>query len=137
MGDALWQILLHQNYMKTLTVIEITDNMICHHHKPDGWTPLILAATTGKVDAVRLFLKIASSATVNAIDNQHMTALMYAVANGRYDVVRVLMASGKTSPDIKNQFGKTAAEMALSKGNVLIALMISPYSILVPILLML
>jgi ankyrin repeat protein len=60
---------------------------------PDGETPLMAAARTGRVDAVRLLLE--AGANVNAADTyQQQTALMWAATEGHVDAVKTLLAAG-------------------------------------------
>ena len=59
----------------------------------NGTTALMLAAASGKPDAVKLLLD--KGANVNAKEHgRNETALMFAAANGRADVIRLLMAKG-------------------------------------------
>ena len=65
----------------------------------EGETPLMAAARTGKVDAVKLLLDRGSF--VNAADPfQEETALMWASAEGHLDVVKTLLAAG-ADPNLK------------------------------------
>ncbi|HET8549629.1 MAG TPA: ankyrin repeat domain-containing protein, partial [Bryobacteraceae bacterium] len=60
---------------------------------PGGETPLMTAARTGNVDAVKILL--AHSANVNAREERRgQTALMWAAAEGHTDVVEALIQSG-------------------------------------------
>jgi len=60
---------------------------------PDGATPLMAAARTGNVGAVRLLLE--HGADPNAKDSfQEQTALMWAAAEGHLEVVDVLLNAG-------------------------------------------
>jgi ankyrin repeat protein len=66
---------------------------------PDGETPLMAAARTGRVDAVKLLLSHGSF--VNASDPyQEETALMWASAEGHLEVVNTLLAAG-ADPNLK------------------------------------
>jgi ankyrin repeat protein len=60
---------------------------------PDGETPLMAAARTGHLDAVRLLVE--AGADVNAAETfQQETALMWAAAEGHAEVVDALLAAG-------------------------------------------
>src|SRR5581483_5970682 len=66
---------------------------------PEGETPLMAAARTGKVEAVKLLL--AKGSFVNAVDAfQEETALMWASAEGHLEVVKALLAAG-ADPNLK------------------------------------
>jgi ankyrin repeat protein len=66
---------------------------------PEGETPLMAAARTGKMDAVELLLEAGSD--VNAADTyQNETALMRASEEGHVDVVNALLTAG-ANPNVK------------------------------------
>lgn len=58
----------------------------------DGNTPLILASSHGKIDAVKFLIR--NGASLNATNHQQQTALILAAKAGQTDVVRALVQAG-------------------------------------------
>jgi ankyrin repeat protein len=79
-----------------------------------GWTPLQYAASTGKLDTVKML--IASKALVNAPAPDGSTALMMAARAGSDKVVRYLLASGADA-SMRNLENMDAADWARLKGH--------------------
>jgi ankyrin repeat protein len=77
-------------------------------NKP-GWTPLHYAASTGKVDVVKLLLE--HFAYVDAASPNGTTPLMMAAMYGSTDTVKVLLDAG-ADPLLKNALGLTALDFA-------------------------
>lgn len=77
-----------------------------------GWSPLLRAASTSaSKEIAELLCKF--KADVNILDNDHKSALMTAVVNGNQPFVQVLVENG-ADLSIKNDFGKTAYDLAVS-----------------------
>lgn len=72
-------------------------------------TPLMVLAAKGDMKSVSE--NLASGTDVNAIDNRGGTALMYAVMNGRLEMVRVLLENG-ANPNLKTKKGFNATDFA-------------------------
>lgn len=75
-----------------------------------GWTPLILAAARGNVDAVKTIL--AAGADPNRTENDNWTALHFAADSGHDKVVDELLKGGARF-DLRNNNDKTARELAM------------------------
>ena len=73
-------------------------------------TPLIVAATLGKEDMVRLLLD--SGAYTNLADKDGWSPLHKAVCWGHYNVVKLLLEEGE-HPNMKNKEGDTPLFLAL------------------------
>lgn len=58
----------------------------------DGWRALMLAASYGHLNIVKIFVK--AEADINAIDKMGWTALMYAISNGHLIVRDYLKSVG-------------------------------------------
>ena len=69
-----------------------------------GWTPLILAASSGRVAAMEALL--AAGAEIDAADDHGYTALMRAALNGHDAAVKLLLENGA---DTAKQVGKSNA----------------------------
>lgn len=83
---------------------------------PDGRTPLMIAAQTGRPEAVRLLL--ARGADANAREStQFQTVLMWAAAEGHVETVKTLLAAGA---DLKarSKAGFTALLFAVRHGRI-------------------
>ncbi|RNA00703.1 KN motif and ankyrin repeat domain-containing 3, partial [Brachionus plicatilis] len=78
-----------------------------------GQTALMLAVRHGNKDTVALLLE--SSADCNAQDKEGSTALMAACEHGHIDIVRLLLDNTNCDPDIKDNDGETAFEIAKNK----------------------
>ena len=74
-------------------------------------TPLIWASETGSAEAVKVLL--AHRANVNAQDKQGISALRYAAANGRSQIVDLLLRWG-ADPSLPDFYGKTPLIAAAS-----------------------
>ena len=74
-------------------------------------TPLIWASETGSADAVKVLL--AHGAGVNAQDKQGISALRYAAANARFQIVNLLLEYG-ADPSLPDNWSKTPLIAAAS-----------------------
>jgi ankyrin repeat protein len=86
---------------------------------PDGppgttVTPLILAATMGKPDLVDQLLDAGAEIDLSGI--RGVTPLMSAAYNGREETVLRLLQRG-ADPDMRDELGRSAADMAESQGH--------------------
>jgi uncharacterized protein len=72
--------------------------------------PLIVAASSGNAEAVKLLLDY--GAKPNSNDLYKGTALMYASQRGRLDVVKLLLENG-ADPRMRDKFGLTARDSAV------------------------
>ncbi len=84
---------------KALTAIDVNARGL------DGATALIIAASTGQLDAIRMLLAIGANA--DAVDDQGQSALTHAVNFGRTDIVETLLAAG-AKLDAPDHQGMTA-----------------------------
>jgi uncharacterized protein len=76
-------------------------------------TAMIYAAAQGHVEAVTLLL--ADGVDVNRIYAHNLTALMWAAGYGKIECVQLLLARG-ADPTLKDDRGKTAADIAQEQG---------------------
>jgi ankyrin repeat protein len=74
------------------------------------FSPLMRAVDNGHANAVHILLGV-PGIEIDVQDEAKNTALHYAVANNRRDLVELLLDSGARS-DIRNRMGQTAATMA-------------------------
>lgn len=79
-----------------------------------GWTPLIYAASSGRIEIARDLL--ANHAEVNALSPNGTSALMMAAAHGHAEMVRLLLDRG-ADPKVQNEAGATALSLAMQAGN--------------------
>ena len=91
----------------------IQDSQLVYQHinAPDaeGDTPLMWAAETGKVDAVRILLEY--GVDINAKNTDGETALHWAVKGGYQGVVQLLLDK-QADPNIKDKDGKPPLDIA-------------------------
>eukprot|EP00636_Phaeomonas_parva_P017893 CAMPEP_0118866712 /NCGR_PEP_ID=MMETSP1163-20130328/10527_1 /TAXON_ID=124430 /ORGANISM="Phaeomonas parva, Strain CCMP2877" /LENGTH=327 /DNA_ID=CAMNT_0006801053 /DNA_START=170 /DNA_END=1150 /DNA_ORIENTATION=- len=80
-----------------------------------GWTPLMSAAAYGKVSTTRLLLDL--KANIGATNNEGRTALHWACAKGRADVVRLLLVRPKVPTKAVDLTGRTALHCAVFAGH--------------------
>lgn len=85
---------------------------------PEGWTPLIYAAFSGRANIVRLLIE--REANVEARAPNGMTALMVAAQNGHAKAVDALLEGG-ANPDVWDRDGRRAEDLAAATGNGAIA----------------
>jgi len=85
----------------------------------NGLTPLMLAATWGDVDRVKVLLNSNAAVNLTAANKTGDTALHMAVRNGNYgdfynvlEIIKALLDAG-ADVNIKNNFGDTPLHMAL------------------------
>ncbi|CAF0716070.1 unnamed protein product [Brachionus calyciflorus] len=78
-----------------------------------GQTALMLAVRHGNKDTVGLLLEC--SADCNSQDKEGSTALMAACEHGHIDIVRLLLDNTNCDPDIKDNDGETAFDIAKNK----------------------
>ena len=88
------------------------------HKRLHGSTDLMIAATSGDLNAVRRLL--ARGASVNAKNRQWSTALMGACAGGFEDVVRLLLAR-RAYVNAKSKSGSTPLIFAARNGHASVA----------------
>ena len=81
---------------------------------PDDDALIHLIARVGGPDEIELL--VASGARVNAIGDMGFTALHYAAMNGRLTVAKRLLDLG-ADPNIRNEWGQTAAVVAMNGGH--------------------
>ena len=74
-----------------------------------GFSPLLLAATSGHIGLVRILLEYGSDPDLRNFDG--VTALHNAVFEKHYDIVAMLLDSG-ADPNIKDRLGNTAFHLA-------------------------
>ena len=79
---------------------------------PDGRTPLMVAAASGRIGAIRILLEEAKVG-VDRRDPAGWTALMYAAASGQGEASRILLASG-ADRSLRNNVGQSAQDLGLS-----------------------
>ncbi|XP_067130342.1 KN motif and ankyrin repeat domain-containing protein 2-like [Centruroides vittatus] len=102
----------------------------------NGQTALMLAASQGRVEAVKLLLEC--GAEINMQDKDGSTALMCAAEHGHGDVVHLLLSIPDCDPSLTDNDGSSALSIAMDAGHRDVALMIyanmnfsrgsSPYS---------
>lgn len=76
---------------------------------PNGWTPLLAAASVGSEKAVALLLK--NGANVDATDQQGYTPLHWAAFKGFPGITKMLL-DGKSKPNEKSDMGLTPLHQA-------------------------
>jgi uncharacterized protein len=97
--------------------IEVTDTLLAAGADPNmkttlGWTPLMWAASSYRIDIVKSFIK--AGANVNETNPYDKTALMLVVQqSGVEDIVKLLLASG-TDVKMRDSYNKTALDYAVS-----------------------
>uniref|UniRef100_A0A2R5LKN9 Uncharacterized protein n=1 Tax=Ornithodoros turicata TaxID=34597 RepID=A0A2R5LKN9_9ACAR len=102
----------------------------------NGQTALMLAASHGRLETVKLLLE--GGAEPNVQDNEGSTALMCAAEHGHIEIVRALLAHPDTELSLVDSDGSTALQIAMEAGHKDTALLIyassnfsrgsSPYS---------
>ena len=75
----------------------------------ENWTPLYLAAWTGRLDFAQMLLE--HGAAINALTDDGETPLYKASQQGHVDVVRLLLERG-ADPNISDSHGKTPSDVA-------------------------
>jgi ankyrin repeat protein len=90
------------------------DPMNVNSRRADGDTPLHIAATWGDVEAIEMLVR--AGAEVDAIGDLDSTPLYTAVLHGHAAAARTLVEAG-ASRDRRDQFGRTATELAMRSGN--------------------
>ncbi|ORX79468.1 ankyrin, partial [Anaeromyces robustus] len=81
-----------------------------------GYTPLMKACIGGKIEIVK-FLINQSNANINNTNNSEYTALMFAVENNHFDIVKYLIENHATLNN-KSMFGINELMMACKNSNV-------------------
>ena len=81
----------------------------------DGRTPLLLATRGNHVGVARLLIE--AGADVNAKDTIHDTPFLYAGAEGRDEILKLILATGKANLKDTNRYGGTALIPAADKGH--------------------
>jgi hypothetical protein len=82
---------------------------------PNGWTPLLFAASVGKQETVEQL--IIRGANVNHKDSLGRTALHLAAQNGYADIVLVLLEKGCERNLPETKFGRTPLHLAAQYGH--------------------
>jgi ankyrin repeat protein len=85
------------------------------HRDKDGRTPLLLAARANHVAAARHLVR--AGADVNAKDAIGDTPFLYAGAEGRDEILRMILATGRAKLDDTNRYGGTALIPAAHHGH--------------------
>ncbi|KAL1530075.1 hypothetical protein AB1Y20_000997 [Prymnesium parvum] len=80
---------------------------------PEGYTPLSLAVSAGRVEAARLIL--AHGGRTDAADFEGVTALMHATMHGYQDLINILLLHG-ANPRVCRLDGKNAIGLAAEYG---------------------
>ena len=80
---------------------------------PDGWTPLMVAASGGNLDAVEMLLK--AGAAINVASQKGQTPLMAAVLSGNAQLVKLLLDQGADASAVTTT-GMTALDVAKRAG---------------------
>lgn len=118
---ALWLAVYGGNMdmVKTLLAAGANPNVEADTVGQSGITALTLAIMEDENDTGEMAKTLlAAGAEVNAVDKHGETALMVASSYGRYTNARVLRAAG-ADESIRNSIGKTAADMAKWKKDIL------------------
>jgi len=84
----------------------------------DGNTALHFASGFGDESLANLLIQ--QAAFINAQNENGETALHWAVKNGKISNVELLLKSGGALIDIKTEFGRTAVDLAIEKGDKII-----------------
>jgi ankyrin repeat protein len=95
--------------MARLQLLLKADPQLANLKSQRNWTPLGTAATSGRLEAVKLLLE--TGAEVNAADNYGNTALSAAAFHGQTEIVRLLLAKG-ANPKAARQDGQTPLHSA-------------------------
>ena len=74
-----------------------------------GWTPLIYAATTGKLDIIKILID--NHAYIDSSSPNGVTSLMMAIRGGHVHAVRLLIEED-ADVTVKNDDGETALDWA-------------------------
>ncbi|KIH54203.1 ankyrin repeat protein [Ancylostoma duodenale] len=80
-----------------------------------GWTPLMIAASAGRVEVVRYLLSL-SEVDVNHRNNNRQTALHYAASKNHAEIVHLLLEAG-ADVNAADKFGATPLHRAASQGH--------------------
>lgn len=81
----------------------------------EKWTPLHNAAYNGHRDAVEHLLQV--KATVDKLTPEGDSALLLAVRQGQFEVVRLLVNTGKANIDLIGRKEDTALRVALKNNS--------------------
>ncbi len=81
----------------------------------DGRTPLLIATRANDVEAARAL--ITAGADVNAKDRIGDTPFLYAGAEGRLEILRLILATGRANLGDTNRYGGTALIPAAHHGH--------------------
>jgi ankyrin repeat protein len=102
--------------LELLTAAASNDPAYVNTMSKAGFNALIIAAAHGHVEAVRHLLK--SGANAEAAADTSVTALMFAAASNRVEVMKVLVEEGKANLETKHNNGGTALLEAATGGAV-------------------
>ncbi|GAB6032886.1 hypothetical protein CHUAL_012084 [Chamberlinius hualienensis] len=109
---------IHLSVLKRLFKLSDVNSKAAEH----GQTALILAASHGKVDMVRILHD--AGADVNIQDKDGSSALMCASEHGHINVVRYLLAQPECQPNLVDNDGSNALSIAIEAGHKDIGLLI-------------
>ena len=90
----------------------------------DGWTPLHLASSFGRLEFTRMLLE--HGAALNTLDDNGRTPLHEASEHGHAEVVLLLLESG-ADLNTRDRFGRTPSDLASDNGRGKIAELLSEY----------
>ncbi|ETN72542.1 ankyrin repeat protein [Necator americanus] len=82
---------------------------------PMGWTPLMIAASAGRVEVVRYLLSL-PQVDVNHRNNNLQTALHYAASRNHAEITHLLLEAG-SDVNAADKFGATPLHRAASQGH--------------------
>ncbi|PMD61429.1 ankyrin, partial [Hyaloscypha bicolor E] len=81
-----------------------------------GWTPLISAASNGKVDVVKLLLAV-DRVEPDLKDRTGRTPLFYAAKNGNKAIIELLLAINRVDVDSRDYYNSTPLSIAARMGH--------------------
>lgn len=93
----------------------IVSGVSVDHRDEDGRTPLLLATRANHLAAARHLIQ--AGADVNARDAMGDTPFLYAGAEGRDEILRLILATGRARLDDTNRYGGTALIPAAHHGH--------------------
>lgn len=83
-----------ENFIQEIKYFIVKSEQNLELRNPSGWTPLIMAASCGKIDAVKFLVSI--GADRKAKTNSGTTAISIATQNGHTQVIDYLMSVGES-----------------------------------------
>ena len=115
-NNALHAVLLskmNEESKLSITQTLTSRNINVNTQNANGITPLVVASIKGHTEVILLLL---SDADPNITDNKGTTALMYACANGHYEVAALLLMAYNADPSLTDNNGSTALCYAAKGG---------------------